>query len=188
MFRAGEQVHLLIGHLGISRKDPDFDALAVMDHILGSGPGFTDRLSKRLRDDLGLAYAVHGGITDTADVVPGLFRVYVGTGSEEADLAVSAVLEEIRGMREGLFSDEEVERSRLYLAGSWVFEFQTVGQRAERLLDLERWGLSLDEPLRWPERVLKVTTREVRAAARRHLHPEKLVRVEYGPIKRDAKK
>ena len=90
VFRDGEQVHLLIGHLGISRQNRDFDALSVMDHILGSGPGFTDRLSKRLRDELGLAYAVHGGITDSADVVPGLFRVYVGTGAEEADLAVAA--------------------------------------------------------------------------------------------------
>ncbi len=182
VYRAGEQVHLLMGHLGIARNDPDHDALAILDHILGSGPGFTDRLSRRLRDELGLAYAVHGGITDSADVVPGLFRVYVGTGPEEADRAVAAAMEEIRAMREGLFSDEEVERSRLYLAGSWVFEFQTVGQRAERLLDLERWGLPLEEPLRWPERILHVTTRQVRAAAKRHLHPDKLVRVEYGPV------
>src|SRR5690606_12319994 len=50
----GGQVHILIGHLGIRRADPDFDALAVLDHILGSGPGFTDRLSRIIRDELGL--------------------------------------------------------------------------------------------------------------------------------------
>jgi zinc protease len=51
----GEQVHILMGHLGIRRTHPDFEALAVADHILGSGPGFTDRLSRVIRDELVLA-------------------------------------------------------------------------------------------------------------------------------------
>ena len=44
-------------------------------------------------------------------------------------------------MHAGAFSDEEVDRARHYLAGSWVFDYQTVEQRAERLMELERWGL-----------------------------------------------
>ncbi len=72
---------------------PDFDALAVLDHIFGSGPGFTDRLSRIVRDELGLAYSVGGGITDSADVAPGLFRVYAGTQPDEANRVVAAVLE-----------------------------------------------------------------------------------------------
>jgi zinc protease len=184
IFFPGEQVHILIGHLGIARDHPDFDALAVLDHILGSGPGFTDRLSRTLRDELGLAYSVGGGITDSADVEPGLFRIYVGTGPDEADLAVSAILEQVRAMHRGAFTDEEVDRARRYLAGSWVYDFQTIGQRADRLLELERWGLPLDEPLRWPERVARVTASQVRRAARRHIDPAALVRVEYGPIRR----
>ncbi|MBX6312583.1 MAG: insulinase family protein, partial [Isosphaeraceae bacterium] len=184
VWHPGEQVHILMGHLGITRNDPDFDALAVLDHILGSGPGFTDRLSRVLRDELGLAYAVGGGMTDSADVVPGLFRLYLGTGPDEADRAVAAALAQVRAMHRGEFSDEEVDRARRYLAGAWVFDYQTVGQRAERLLDLERWGLPLDEPLRWPERIARITPSRVRCAAQRHLHPEALVRVEYGPIRR----
>lgn len=185
---SGEQVHILIGHLGIARSDPDHDALVVLDHILGSGPGFTDRLSRVIRDDLGLAYSVGGGVTDSADVLPGLFRVYVGTGPGESDRAVAAVLEQIQAMHDGDFSDDEVEEARSYLAGSWVYDFQTVSQRADRLVDLERWGLPLDEPLHWPERIAKITPAQVRRAARRHLHPEALVRVEYGPIHRRSRR
>jgi zinc protease len=178
----GEQVHVVLGHLGARRLDPDYDALVVLDHILGCGPGFTDRLSRRIRDELGLAYTVGGGITDSADVEPGVFRVYLGTGPGEAARAVEAVVEQVRAVHQGAFDDEEVERARGYLAGAWVFDYQTVAQRAERLLELERWGLPLDEPLRWPERIAQITPGQVRAAARRHLHPEKLVRVEHGPI------
>lgn len=180
----GEQVHILLGHLGLSRLDPDFDAMVIVDHILGSGPGFTDRLSRILRDEMGLAYAVQGGCTDSADLVPGTLRIYVGTGPDEAERAVAGALEQVAAMHAGDFSDEEVERAQNYLAGSWVFDFQTVGQRAERLLDLERWGQSLDEPVRWPERISRIRPDAVRAAARRHLHPEAMVRVEYGPIRR----
>jgi zinc protease len=179
----GEQVHILMGHLGITRKHPDFDALAVADHILGSGPGFTDRLSRVIRDELGLAYSVGGGMTESADVEPGMFRIYLGTGPDEADHAVAAVLEQVRLMHEGRFSDDEVDRARHYLAGSWVFDYQTVEQRAERLMELERWGLEFDEPLTWPDRISRVTARQVRKAARAQIDPEAMIRVEHGPIR-----
>jgi zinc protease len=178
----GEQVHIVLGHLGVRRLDPDYDALVLLDHVLGCGPGFTDRLSRRLRDELGLAYSVGGGLTDSADIEPGVFRVYLGTGPAEAARAVEAVLEQVRAVHRGEFDDEEVERARRYLAGAWVFDYQTVAQRAERLLELERWGLPLEEPLRWPERIERITPDQVRAAARRHLHPNRLVRVEHGPL------
>jgi zinc protease len=171
-----------MGHLGITRDDPDYDALVVLDHILGCGPGFTDRLSRVLREEMGLAYAVSGGITDSADLVPGTLHLYVGTSPGDVDRAVDAAQEQLRALHRGEFSDAEVKEARRYLAGAWVFDFQTVAQRAERLLELERWGLPLDEPLTWPERVARVTPAQVRRAAARHLDPASLIRVEYGPV------
>ena len=84
-------------------------------------------------------------------------------------------------MHRGDFSDDEVDRARRYVAGSWVFDYQTVEQRAERLLELERWDLGLDEPIHWPERIARVTPEQVRDAARAHIRPEALCRVEFGP-------
>jgi zinc protease len=98
------------------------------------------------------------------------------------------VLEQVKLMHLGEFSDEEVDRARQYLAGSWVFDYQTVEQRAERLMELERWGLALDEPLRWPDRIARVTPRKVRQAARAHIDPSAMVRVEYGPIRRKSRR
>jgi len=181
----GHQVHLMLGHLGIERGHSDYDALAVIDHVFGSGPGFTDRLSATLRDELGLAYTVTGGMTDSADRTPGLFRVYLGTGPEEAPLAVAAVLEQIEALHRGAFSDEEIAQAVHYLSGAWVFDYQTVRERADRLIDLAYFGLPLDEPLKRPARLAQLTPAEIRAAARRHIHPEALTRVEYGPLRGD---
>ena len=43
------QLHFYLGHAGIRRNTPDYFKLLVMDYVLGTGPGFTDRLSSRLR-------------------------------------------------------------------------------------------------------------------------------------------
>jgi zinc protease len=180
----GDQVHIVLGHLGVARRHPDYDALVILDHIFGSGPGFCDRLGRIVRDELGLVYAIGGGMTDSADVLPGLFRVAAATMPEEVERVIATVTDQVRAMRRGAFSDEEVDRARRYLAGAWVFDFLTVEQRAERLLDLERWGLDLDEPLRWPDRILAITSDQVRKAARAHLRPEALCRVELGPLRR----
>jgi zinc protease len=183
----GDQTHIVLGHVGVARRHPDFDALVILDHIFGSGPGFCDRLGRIIRDELGLVYAISGGMTDSADVLPGLFRVSAGTMPAQADRVISTVTEQIRAMHAGAFSDDEVDRARRYLTGAWVFDYQSVEQRAERLLELERWRLSLDEPMRWPERIAAVTPRQVRKAARTHLRPEALYRVELGPPRRRGK-
>src|SRR5262249_49436539 len=83
------QVHIMLGHQGIARNHPDYDALTVLDHVFGSGPGFCDRLGRIVRDELGLVYAIGGGMTDTADVVPGLFRVYAGTLPQQAPSVIA---------------------------------------------------------------------------------------------------
>src|SRR5262249_19220791 len=53
------QLHFYMGHVGVRRNNPDYYKLLVMDNVLGTGPGFTDRLSARLRDREGLAYTVN---------------------------------------------------------------------------------------------------------------------------------
>ncbi len=178
----GEQIQLVMGHLGIARNHPDFAALSVLDHIFGSGPGFCDRLGRILRDELGLVYSVGGGITDSADVAPGMFRVHASTTPAAAERVVAIITEQIGAMHAGEFSDDEFERARRYVAGSWLLDFQTVEQRAERLLDLARCGLDLEEPREWPGRVAGITADLVRAAARTHITPGAISRVELGPI------
>lgn len=186
--RQGEQVHIVMGHRGIARHDADFDALLILDHILGAGPGFADRLGRIVRDELGLVYTIGGGMTDSADVAPGVLRIYAGTMPEEAPRVVAAINEQLLAMSRGEFSDDEVHRVQHYLAGASLFDLQTVEQRAERIVELERLNLPLDEPKTWPRRIAAITPERVREAARAHLHPEALFRVELGPLAQSTKR
>ncbi len=185
----GEQVQLVVGHLGVERSHPDYEALTVLDQIFGSGPGLTDWLSRTLREELGLVYSVSGGMTESADRVAGLFRVALGAGVGEAPLASEIVEQQIRSLHQGEFSDEEVYRAIHFLQGSWVFDYQTVSQRADRLVELAYFGLPLDEPLQVPERLARLSPNEIRRVARRVINPEGLTRVEFGPYRpRGSKK
>ena len=60
------QLQFFMGQVGILRDNPDYYKLLVMDYVLGTGTGFTDRLSSRLRDREGLAYTVSANITSSA--------------------------------------------------------------------------------------------------------------------------
>jgi len=61
------QATILLGHVGISRTNPDYYAVTVMNYILGAG-GFSSRLMETIRDNQGLAY--HVGSQFEANVMP----------------------------------------------------------------------------------------------------------------------
>lgn len=177
-----EQLHLFLGHLGIRRSDPDYHALLVADLVLGSGPGFTDRLSKRLRDEMGLAYTVHARIARGADVEPGTFTAYIGTSPKTREAALAGMRAEIARFVADGPTDAEVDDARSYLLGSYVFGFETTDVSAEHVVQLERLGLGFDYPAKFARAIAAVTADDVREAVRRHVHPERLVTVMVGRL------
>ena len=90
-----EQLNIFIGHAGITRTDPDYHALLVMDTILGSSPGFTSRIPRILRDEQGLAYSTFANITSSAALDPGRFVAYIGTAPANLQRALAG----LRGKR-----------------------------------------------------------------------------------------
>ncbi|MHC4861043.1 MAG: M16 family metallopeptidase, partial [Planctomycetota bacterium] len=182
--RDTDQVNIYLGHEGIGRTDPDYFALLVMDYVLGMGPGFTDRLSRTLRDRDGLAYLVYASITSSAVERVGAFRAYIGTSAENRDRAIDAIIREIRRIREEEVSPEELADAKAYLTGSFVFGYETAEQVARRLIHLHRYGLGFDYPARFAERVNAITGGHVLRVARKHLHPDRLIIVTVGPGER----
>lgn len=175
-----EQVHVYVGHPGIRRVHPDFHALLVMDHVLGSGPGFTSRIARRLRDEMGLCYSVHAGITSSASDEPGVFAAYIGTSAEHRQKAIDGFLEEMRKLRAAPPAAQEVEDVVLYLTGSFVFGLERNGNLAAYAIRAKRFGLGFDYVQRFPDLVRAVTPSEVRAVAERHLDPDRVIVISAG--------
>ncbi len=180
------QTHVYLGHLGVTRADPDYYALVVMDNVLGTGPGFTDRLSANLRDRQGLAYTVTAQIGASAGEQPGTFQGYIGTFPEKYTWVRDGFRTEVNRIREEPATDAEVEDAKKYLLGSLPFRVTTNDAVAGQLLAAERYGLGFDFLDTYKKSVAAVTIADVQRVAKKHLQPGKLVISAVGPITTDG--
>ena len=164
------QATIVLGHLGISRLNPDFYAVTVMNYILGAG-GFSSRLMDSIRDNQGLAYGVTSQFE--ARMMPGAFMVSLQTRNEAANQAIAAVLKEIHGMREGPVTDQELADAKAYLVGSFPLRLDTIGKLAEVLGLVELYGLGLDYFTQYPKLIEQVTKEDVLRVAKQYLYPDR---------------
>ena len=181
------QVHVYLGHLGITRDNPDYYSLLVMDYVLGTGTGFTDRLSATLRDRQGLAYTVNANITSSAGKQPGTFTGYIGTFPDKYTWVRDGFMKEINRIRDEVPTPQEVDDARRYLTGSLPFRFVSLSDVAGELAAIERHGLGLDYPAKFLDNVEAVTPADVRRVAQKYLDPKAVTIVAVGPIDKDGK-
>jgi len=181
------QLTVLLGHLGVKRDNPDYYKLLVMDHVLGTGSGFTDRLSSTLRDRQGLAYSVSARITGNAGEEPGTFTASIGTFPDKFAEVKAGFLKEIKRLREEVPAKDEVEDVKKYLTGTLAFSLTTCDQAADLLLAVDKYKLGWDYLNDYRKAVEAVTPEDVRAVAKKYLDPQKLALVAAGPVDADAK-
>src|SRR6202008_2606948 len=176
-----QQLNIYLGHLGITRHNPDYYALQVLDTILGGGAGFTARIPMRLRDELGLAYTTFASITMTAGLDPGRFLAFIGTSPENMKLATEGLLNEIRRIIEEPVTVQELQDAKDYLTGSFVFAFESSPQIARFLVHAEIYGLGFDYIEKYPEYIRAVTVEDISRVARKYLDAENYSLVVVGP-------
>ncbi|TAJ03106.1 MAG: insulinase family protein, partial [Planctomycetota bacterium] len=179
-----EQTHVYFGHLGVRYTHPDYAKLVVLDHVLGTGHGFTNRIARRLRDEQGLAYAVNASIHASASRYPGAFTAYIGTAPENVEPALRGFLEEITRIRDAKVAPDELRLAQDYLVGSYALSFERSSERAQYLLSAELFGLGDDHLERLVASFRAVSADDVLEVARKHLHPERACVAASGPIDR----
>jgi zinc protease len=168
------QANILLGHAGVSRGNPDFYAITVMNYILGGG-GFASRLMGEIRNTRGLAYSV-GSFFDPGKY-PGSFQIALQTKNSSARDAISLSLQQMERIKKELVSEKELEGAKKYLIGSFPMRFDTQGKLANFLTQVEYYGLGLNYPEKYPSLIQSVTREEVFRVARKYLHPKKYVLV-----------
>ncbi|MEE9182604.1 MAG: pitrilysin family protein [candidate division NC10 bacterium] len=163
------QAHIVWGHLGIARKNPDYYALSVMNLILGGG-GLTSRLMQAIREERGWAYDVHSFFS--ARRLTGPFVVGLQTKNETASSAIDEVLRQIRRIREEGVTPDELEEAKGFLTGSFPLRIDTNQDVVSFLAGIEYYGLGMDYPERYPEIIRAVTREDILRVARKYLHPD----------------
>ncbi|HMO37658.1 MAG TPA: insulinase family protein, partial [Gemmatales bacterium] len=169
------------------RNHPDYFKLLVMDTVLGTGSGFTDRLSSRLRDREGLAYTVTATICDSAELLPGSFLCYIGTDARNYSRAKALFLEEIERLRKEAPSEYEVNSAKQYLIGRLAFLLTSNERIADQLLMLHRYSLGFDYYDTYKTQVEAVTPLQVKEMAEKYIQPSRFTTVAAGAIDQEGK-
>jgi predicted Zn-dependent peptidase len=142
-----EQYHVCLGGRGLSRHDERRFALRVLDTIFGGTS--SSRLFQKVREQLGLAYAVYsftGAYQDTGQI-----GLYLGTRPENLRQALSVAGEELGRLAEAPGTADELARAKENLKGRVVLALESTGARMNRLGSEVLAGaplLSLDEIVR----------------------------------------
>ncbi len=168
------QANIILGHMGISRSNPDYYTVSVMNYILGGG-GFASRLMQNLREEKGLVYDVYSFFA--ADKFGGLFQAGLKTKNESANTAIEEILKEIKKIRDTPVSDTELSDAKSFLTGSFPMRIETSSRIAGFLVAVEYYGLGMDYIDKYPVYINSVTKKNVLRVARKYLDPEEFTLV-----------
>ncbi|GEP09685.1 M16 family metallopeptidase [Methylobacterium gnaphalii] len=162
---------------GVAWRDPDFIPAYVLNHILGGG-AFTSRLFQEVREKRGLAYSVGTSLTSHRAVA--MTWGYTATKNERVVEALDVIGDEIARLVQDGPSDEELQKAKDYLTGSYALSFDTSTKIANQLVQIAFEGLGMDYIARRNDMVAGVTQADIRRASARTFADGKMLVVAAG--------
>jgi zinc protease len=167
------QSSIQLAYPGMERKDPQFFAAYLMNHILGGGT-FTSRLFEEVREKRGLAYGVGSDISNRRH--SSMLTIGTGTNSARTQETLTVIRDVVKRMAEEGPTEAELERAKRYIIGSYAINnLDSSGAIANTLVQLQVEELGIDYIERRPDIINAVTREDVAAAARRLLSAEPAV-------------
>ncbi|MFO0759748.1 MAG: pitrilysin family protein [Byssovorax sp.] len=165
--------------MGIARTDPSFDAVSMMNTILGGY--YASRLNMNLREKHGYTYVAQSSLELRRG--PGPFSASATVTREQTGAALGEMWREIARIREELVSQEELDVARIRAIRRLPARFETDAAVAGVMSALSAEGLPLDEFATRADRYAKLTREDVKRAAAATLAPEALRVVVVGDAK-----
>jgi len=166
--RDKQQAHFVIGYPGARFTDPVRYALDVLGSALA---GMGGRLFVNLRDRKSLAYSVTSFSSEQVD--PGFFAFYMGTSADKLDGAIADTLVEISEVKKGGVTQEEFERAKKWMIGTYEIGLQSNSAYADKMVYNELYGTGYEETFTAPEKIAAVKLSDVNRLAASVLDREK---------------
>jgi zinc protease len=159
------QSTLRFGRPGLKRDDPDFIASLVAAHVLGGPGNMTSRLFREVREKRGLAYTVFGAFYALDHGA--FFYGGTTTKNERARESFDVASAEIRDVALNGLGEEELEKGKTYLVGSYPLRFDTSVKIAAQLVQIQLEGRGPDWLVERNRAIASVTMADVKRAAAR---------------------
>jgi predicted Zn-dependent peptidase len=175
--RASTQTHLVIGSPTVAHGDPRRYGLILLSQAFGGC--MSSRLFQKVREEMGLAYAVFSFQSFYQHA--GMSGVYVGTRHEWGERAAAVILDELALLAAKGLTSEELADVKGQTKGQIVLSLESSSARLHRLVGTELYG----EPYRTVGQVLEgidaVTLEETAALAAAFFTPESQLQLRLGP-------
>ena len=171
------QTHIVFATDTIPYADRRKYGLLVLSNVFGGG--MSSRLFQRIREELGLAYAIYSFTSFYRAM--GMAGVYVGTQPARAEKAVEAIQGEFRRMAAEGLRGEALDDAKQQTLGQLMLSLESPTARMYRLASTAVYGesyRSLDEVLKTVE---ALTADEVSTLASEFFAPERQTVVSLGP-------
>jgi predicted Zn-dependent peptidase len=175
--RPTSQTHIVFGTRTFGHGDPRRYALVLLSNAMGGG--MSSRLFQKVREELGLAYAVYTFQSFYKNA--GVSGVYVGTRPEWADRAADVIKAEMRSLCDNGLTTDELADMKSQVKGQIVLSLEGSGSRLHRLAGTALYDepyLSVDEIM---SRVEAVTHDDINALAKEYFDPDRQVVLRLGP-------
>ena len=171
------QTHILVGQPGMKRGDSDYFSLYVGNHILGGG-GMVSRLFEEVREKRGLSYSAYSYFSPM--LFKGPFTAGLQTKTDQADEAISVLLENIKNYIEQGPTEEELIAAKKNITGGYPLRIDSNSKILNYVVVIGYYKLPLDYLETFNNNVEAVTIESIKDAFKRRLSPDKLVMVKVG--------
>ena len=174
--RESQQCHLVFGSDAVSSRDPRRYVFSIISTVFGGG--MSSRLFQKVREELGLAYAVFS--YQQFYQTTGVTGVYVGTQPDTADQAAEVIMAEYARLATEGLPAEELAQGKQQLKGQIMLSLESPMSRMHRLAGVE---LTRDRYRRLDEILAEidaVSAGDVRAVAAEFFNPERQTLVRLG--------
>jgi zinc protease len=158
------QAVIRLGGTGVPRKDPDFMAAYLVNHILGGG-SFTSRLYDQVREKRGLVYGVSSYLLNLRHSP--LFMVSTQTSADQTRQALELIEQQIAQMVADGPTEAELAKAKAYLKGAYALNFDTSTKIAAMLLQIQIDDVGIDYIDRRNGLIDAVTIDDARRVAKR---------------------
>lgn len=178
-FKETEQAHLILGVRSFDAKDEHDPVLSVLATLLGGG--MSSRLFQKLREEMGVGYYIranHDAYTDH-----GIFSISTGIDTTRIDEVIKVLLNECKKIVNEEISEQELNKVKDYIAGSFVLGLETSDSRAEYCAINQILKGKIDSPQQEIEKIKKVTVNDIKEIAKKIFVDEKLNLAIIGPYK-----
>jgi zinc protease len=172
---ASVQTNYMLGEQAINRLNPDYDALGVMNTVLGGSNG---RLFRILREEKGYTYGASSGVH--ALRYRGDWRAGMDVRTDVTEASLRDLLVELGRMRDEIVPTPEFQDAQRSMTASFALSLENPSQVLNLYVLRQLYGYPADYWDKYSDRIMAVTPAQVQAVARKYLDPTRLQIVAVG--------